>query len=94
MDPKKDEGRVFVLADVDAFSDDLLQVSQGNSYLLRDIVLWLQAKDEPVVPTVADADKKIEHRREDDAYLFYGTTFGVPALVIFMGWLATRRRRA
>ncbi|MBK8014282.1 MAG: Gldg family protein [Deltaproteobacteria bacterium] len=92
-DPKKDEGRVFVLADVDAFSDDLLQVSQGNSYLLRDIVLWLQVNDEPVVPTVADADKKIEHRRADDAYLFYGTTFGIPALILIAGLATVERRR-
>jgi len=39
-------------------------------------------------------DIKIIHRKEEDVAVFYGTTFGVPLLVLGLGWLAQRRRRS
>lgn len=91
---KKDlESRIFVLADVDVLGDDLLKAVEGNVYLLRDIVVWLKKDAEPVAPTINEGDVKIVHRKDEDALYFYGTTFGMPALVLFMGWLANRRRR-
>lgn len=88
------ETRVFVLGDADVFGDTLLEVSRPNLYLLRDVVQWLQIDTPTVVPTVQDRDVKIVHRAEEDAALFYGSTFGVPLLLLGIGALATRRRRA
>lgn len=87
------ERRAFVLADVDLFSDELLEVVQGNFYLFRDIIAWLQIDEDPIVPSVSEKDVKIVHQAEEDAVLFYGTTFGVPLLILGLGFLATRRRR-
>lgn len=88
-----EEGRMVVWSDVDAVADELIQQVQGNVLLLRDTVFWLQKEDDPVVTIDADEDVKIVHRREEDVAVFYGTTFGVPLLVLGLGWLAQRRRR-
>ncbi len=90
---KDDEARIFVLADSDVVADDLLKVAQGNIYLFRDAVAWLQRSVDPVVPTVTEKDVKIVHKKEDDSLLFLGTTFLVPAAVMLLGYFGTRRRR-
>lgn len=90
---KEDEGRVFVLADADVVADDLMKMFKGNVLLMADIIYWLQLTKEPAIPTIEEKDVKIVHRKEDDALLFYGTTFGVPALVMLFGLAQIRRRR-
>ena len=88
-----EEGRMVILSDVDAVADELVQQVQGNVVLLRDIFLWLQKEEDPVVTVDTTEDVKIVHRREEDVMVFYGTTFGVPILVLGLGWLVQRRRR-
>jgi len=90
----EDEGRMVILTDVDAIADELVQQVQGNIVMLRDVVLWLQKSDDPVVTVDSSEDIKIIHRKEEDVAVFYGTTFGVPLLVLGLGWLAQRRRRS
>lgn len=90
---KKDEARVFVLSDIDVLSDQLLKVAPGNMYLFSDAVYWLQKQAEPVVPTVSEEDVRIVHKKDEDALVFYGTTFGVPALVLLFGLFGVVRRR-
>ncbi len=87
------EARAFVLGDADVFADTLAKLVQGNLYLLRDIIYWLQVDEDPIIPTVTERDVKIVHKAETDALLFYGTSFGAPLLVLGLGALATRRRR-
>jgi hypothetical protein len=91
---KENEGRLFVVADTDVIADELLGLIQGNILFMADIVYWLQLTQEPVIPTVEEKDVKIVHRKEEDALLFYGTTFGVPALVMLAGMFLIRRRRS
>ena len=88
-----DEARVFVLADADAVGDELMKLVEGNNYLFRDIVIWLAKDEAPVTPVVTEEDVKIVHKKEDDSLIFYGTTFGLPALVMLAGVVANRRRR-
>jgi hypothetical protein len=90
--PDEDGGRMVVLADVDVVSDDLIQLIQGNALLLVDALRWLQRDSEPVLALPEDDDVKIVHRREEDLAIFYGTTFGIPLLVLILGWWAQRRR--
>ena len=89
---KSDESRIFVAADVDLFSDDLIRY-EANLRLLADIVYWLRSVEEPVVPTVSEADVPIVHKKEEDALIFYSTTLGVPLLVLALGLATTRRKR-
>ena len=86
------ETRVFVFADVDTFSDRYVKF-QGNPYLLGDIIYWLRDVKQPILPTVSEADVRIVHKRDEDAWWFYSTTMGAPALVMGFGLFLTRRRR-
>lgn len=90
----KGETRVFVLPDADVFADELIKLVQGNLLLFRDVVYWLQVDEEPIVPTVSEKDVRIVHKSDEDTALFYGTTFAAPLLVLGVGYLATRRRKA
>jgi len=89
----EDEGRLVVFSDVDVASDEFVQLVQGNLVLLRDSVLWLQRSTDPVVTVNEDQDVKIVHRKDEDLAIFYGTTFGIPGLVLLLGALVRRRRR-
>ena len=88
---KSEETRVFVLADVDTFSDKYVKY-QGNPYLLGDIIYWLRDIKEPVLPTVSEADVRIVHKRDEDALWFYSTILGMPFAVFGFGLVWIRRR--
>ncbi|MEM6367982.1 MAG: Gldg family protein [Myxococcota bacterium] len=88
------EGRLVVLADVDAAADEFVQLVQGNLSMLRDSVLWLQRAEDPVVTINEEEDVKIVHRKDEDLAIFYGTTFGLPGLVLLVGFVVKRRRRS
>ena len=90
---REDESRIFVLGDVDVLGDELLKSIEGNGFLFRDAVLWLQREPSVIAPTVSEEDVKIVHKKDEDAQYFYGTTFGLPILVLGVGAIATRRRR-
>jgi hypothetical protein len=90
---KELEGRVFILSDVDVVADDFIKLIKGNVLLMADIVYWLQLTQDPIIPTIEEKDVKIVHRKDQDALLFYGTTFGVPILVMGAGMFQIRRRR-
>ncbi|MCC7385504.1 MAG: Gldg family protein [Deltaproteobacteria bacterium] len=86
------ESRVFVVADADVFTDKFIRY-QGNPYFLEDIIYWLRDVKEPVIPTVTEEDVRIVHKRDEDAWWFYSTTVGVPALVAGFGLFGVKRRR-
>ena len=90
---KTDEGRVFVLSDVDVMADGVFNLLPGNIYFLRDVVLWLQREPEVFVPTSRETDVKILHKGAEDGLVFYGTTLAVPTLLLLFGAYITRRRR-
>lgn len=90
---REDESRIFVLSDVDVLGDELIKAVEGNFFLFRDVVLWLQRERSVIAPTITEEDVKIVHKKDEDALYFYGTTAGVPALVLGIGAIATRRRR-
>jgi hypothetical protein len=46
-----------------------------------------------VVTVDDDEDVKIVHRKDEDLAVFYGTTFGIPGLVLLLGFIVRRRRR-
>jgi hypothetical protein len=88
-------GRMVLSADSDWVSDELVQVVEGNLVLLKDSLVWLQRDSDRTVVAVGDEDEdvKLIHRREEDAAIFYGTTFGIPLLLLVLGWVSQRRRR-
>ena len=86
------DGRVFVLADAEVFTDKFIRF-QGNPYLFADMIVWLRDVKDPVLPTVTEEDVRIVHKRDEDALWFYSTTVGVPLLVALAGLVIGQRRR-
>ena len=86
------EGRAFVLADVDPFTDKYIKF-ESHQVLLGDLAYWLSNVKEPVLPTVTEEDVRIVHKRDEDAAWFYSTVIGVPLAVLLVGLAIGRRRR-
>jgi hypothetical protein len=88
----KKDARVFVLADSDAMSDEVIPIA-ANQLLAVDVVHWLMGDEAYSGMTSTEADAPITHTRKQDVLWFYGTIFLAPALVIVAGVLVTRRGR-
>lgn len=87
----KEPLRAVVMADVDALADGVLN-NMGNAYLAVDTLRWLTG-EEAIAGTVStEEDVPIQHTREQDVAWFYATVFLGPALVLAVGFVATRRR--
>jgi hypothetical protein len=84
-------GRVVVMGDADALGDELLR-NLGNAYLALDALRWLTG-EEALGGTVSfEEDVPLQHTRRQDVAWFYSALFLVPALVLGLGFLVTRRR--
>ncbi|HMJ55898.1 MAG TPA: Gldg family protein [Polyangiaceae bacterium] len=86
------EMRIFALGDVDAVSDAVLG-NEANAILLIDAARWLGGEESFTGAIATTEDIKIEHTKQKDLVLFYGTIFGAPLLVLGLGLLVSRRGR-
>ena len=74
-------------------SDFLLLQNKGNAQLLIDSLAWL-INDESSAGTVNDEkDVKIQHTKEGEGWIFYGTTFFTPLLLLVGGLARVRFRQ-
>jgi hypothetical protein len=87
------EGRAFVLLDLDAVTDGVLWDTPSNQVYLSEVLGWL-AWDSAKIdsPASVSADARILHTRTEDSALFYASTLGLPALVWALGFGWRRRR--
>jgi len=88
----KGKGRMFVVADSDFISDAAIRVG-GNGLLALDTVRWLMGDEAFTGQTNTEADVPITHTRKQDVAWFYSSIFLMPALVLGVGVVVTRRRR-
>lgn len=86
------EMRIFALSDVDALSDAVFG-NEANVLLFVDAIRWLGGEESVAGAISTTEDVKIEHTKQKDLVLFYGTIFFVPAVVLGLGLLASRRSR-
>jgi hypothetical protein len=86
--------RALVVADSELFSDMVLQSMGMNGALLADAIRWLGREEELSGETTSEADVPIVHTRTENVAWFYSTILGAPALVLALGLLSVRRRRA
>ncbi len=89
---KTQEGRAFVIGDSDVFSDLLIR-NRANALLAFDAVRWLLGEPEVAGPVSNEEDVPVRHTRKQDVFWFYSSVFLAPGLVLFAGWVATRKRR-
>jgi hypothetical protein len=92
--PEPKEMRAFVTSDVDAFSDLVLTNVVGNQVLFVDAMRWLVGEESYAGATNTEEDLHIEHTKQQDLAWFYGTIFGLPALVLGVGLFFRRRALA
>ena len=91
---KKHKGkdlRVMVVADANSFSDPVLK-NPGNQIMILDSIRWLSGDESIAVEQSSEEDVQIVHSRDKHLYVFYGTIVMVPAAVLGLGFVATRRR--
>ncbi len=86
-------GRAIVGADADVITDMLLGGSMGNSQWLSDALRWLEGEVQLAGEVAEVEDVPILHTRDEDKAWFFGTTLGVPLLLVGLGFGVTRRRR-
>ena len=86
------EFRAVIVADSTLFSDLALS-SQGNQVFVSDALNWLLGDEALAGTTESEEDVKIEHTKEDQTLWFYGTSLGVPIIVLLLGLLRVRRRK-
>ena len=85
--------RAVVFSSAEAFTDFWTRFSGGNLVLATDAVAWLTGSEESSGEIESEEDIRIVHSSEDDFVWLYGTTLGVPVLVIIVGLLRTKKRR-
>jgi hypothetical protein len=89
-----DELRAVVASDSDFLADDVLGQVRGNILFAVDAARWLCGEESLVGATVnSEKDVPIVRTRKQDLVFFYGTTALAPALVLGVGFAASRRRR-
>jgi hypothetical protein len=86
------EGRAFVVGDADAFSD-LMIANRANAVFVVDVMRWLLGEPEVAGPVNSEEDVPVRHTRKQDTAWFYASVFLVPAMILFVGFVATRKRR-
>ncbi len=84
--------RLLVFADVDLASDLLIR-NRANQGALQDALAWLAAEALPAGLPESEEDVRIRHASADDWLWFYLPVLGVPALVLAIGLVRTRRGR-
>ena len=92
-DGTETEFRVIVMGDATWSSDLVLGIAKGNQNYVRDSVSWL-VDDETTAGSVNDEeDVKIQHTREGQGWMFYGSSFLVPFGLLIAGLVRIRIRR-
>ena len=71
------ETRIFVIGDADAFSDAVFG-NEANAMLFIDAIRWLGGEESFIGAIATTEDVKIEHTKQKDLVLFYGTIFAFP----------------
>lgn len=86
----EDESRAIVVGDSDFLTDGTFVY---NQYFVGDGVRWLVGDDAISGETNSEVDLPIQHTKGKDQVWFYSTVMLMPALVLLVGWSATRNRR-
>lgn len=93
LDPEPGGWRVATVADSGFLSDEGYAY-RNNRGLTLELIRWVAGQEQLGAGVESEQDVRIQHARERDQLLFYGTTFALPALIVLGGALRVRRRRA
>jgi hypothetical protein len=85
-------GRIALLADASAMSDFIVSISPANQVFFVEALNWLRGTPELSGRPQSEEDIKIKHTKNEDMAIFYSTILGMPAFVLLLGFIATRRK--
>ena len=86
--------RIVAIGDADFASNGTIEITQGNGALFRNVVAWLAAQDELIsLPSKAPVDRSVFLTAGQSQAIFYGSSLGIPLLVLAAGVGVWWRRR-
>lgn len=87
-------GKLILTADATSVSDGLLQ-NNGNQYMIVDQFKWLVGDTKTIGSGIAETeeDVKLNHSRSKGLFVFHGSIFSIPLLILFLGFFANRSSR-
>lgn len=82
--------RVYVFADASVISDFLIR-NPANQVLLVDAMRWMVGEAKFTGTINSEEDVKIRHSKGKNLFIFHGSIFLIPLLVLLAGLIATRK---
>lgn len=89
---KLEAPKAFIVADASLVSDSLIR-NPSNQIFLVDAVRWLVGDSDISGEINTEEDVRIRHTKTRELFVFHASIFGVPLLVLLVGFIATRRRK-
>lgn len=89
---QKGDAQIFAFADASLVSDPLIR-NPGNQLAVSDVIKWLVGDMQFSGHTESEEDVKIQHSKSRELFVFHGSIYAIPLLVIFCGFIATRRKK-
>ncbi len=85
-------------AQVVAFADstllsDVLMTYNGNQFAVLDAFRWLNNRTDTAGVIESEEDVKIQHSKGRELFVFHGSIYLIPILILGLGFLANRRKR-
>jgi len=91
-EPEGPQFRAVVYAGSAWVSDFFLPNMQGNQVLVQDSVAWLSQDEALAGTTNSEEDVKVLHSKEGQGWMFYGTSFLIPLVLLSGGLVRVRQR--
>ena len=89
---QKDEAQIFAFADASLVSDPIIR-NPGNQLAVSDTIKWLIGDMQFQGQTETEEDVKIQHSKSRELFIFHGSIYAIPLLVLLGGFFATRRKK-
>lgn len=92
MAGESEKGRIIVFSDATMVSNPLLG-NAGNQMAALDSVKWLIGQEKIIGEISSEEDVKIQHSKSRELFVFHGSIYLVPLLVLGIGFIVNRQRR-
>lgn len=87
------KSQVIVLADATMLSDALMSYN-GNQFITLDTIRWLSNRTDAAGEVESEEDVKLQHSKSRELFVFHGSIYLIPVLLIALGFIANRKKRA
>ncbi len=86
------KAQVVAFADATLLSDALMTYN-GNQFIALDTIRWLNGRSETAGEVESEEDVKIQHSRGRELFVFHGSIYLIPVIIIGLGFITNRRKR-